>query len=108
MALINCPECGIEISDKALNCLKCGYPISNAVSNQFIKKTSQSSISPQVSSKSYLYILLIIVITIAAGYFMYEKSERDKVMEWRQYRDKMDPNATGEGYLDYNEWKKTR
>ncbi len=27
MALIKCPECGVEISDKALTCPKCGYPI---------------------------------------------------------------------------------
>lgn len=28
MALINCPECGKEISDKATSCPLCGYPIS--------------------------------------------------------------------------------
>lgn len=27
MALINCPECGKEISDKALTCPNCGTPI---------------------------------------------------------------------------------
>ena len=27
MALINCPECGREVSDKAVSCPKCGYPI---------------------------------------------------------------------------------
>ena len=27
MALIKCPECGKEISDKASNCPSCGYPI---------------------------------------------------------------------------------
>lgn len=27
MALIKCPECGKEISDKASSCLNCGYPI---------------------------------------------------------------------------------
>lgn len=27
MALINCPECGKEISDKAEVCIHCGYPI---------------------------------------------------------------------------------
>ena len=27
MALINCPECGKEISDKAKNCIHCGYPL---------------------------------------------------------------------------------
>lgn len=27
MALIKCPECGKEISDKAGKCPHCGYPI---------------------------------------------------------------------------------
>ena len=27
MALINCPECGKEISDSAMNCPNCGYPM---------------------------------------------------------------------------------
>ena len=27
MALINCPECSAEISDKSISCVKCGYPI---------------------------------------------------------------------------------
>lgn len=29
MALINCPECGKDISDKALSCPNCGCPIGN-------------------------------------------------------------------------------
>ena len=29
MALINCPECRTEVSDKAEKCLKCAYPITN-------------------------------------------------------------------------------
>lgn len=29
MALINCPECGKEISDKASSCLNCWCPINN-------------------------------------------------------------------------------
>lgn len=29
MALIKCPECGNEVSDKAASCPKCGYPIQN-------------------------------------------------------------------------------
>jgi uncharacterized OB-fold protein len=29
MALINCPECGTEVSDKADKCPKCAYPINS-------------------------------------------------------------------------------
>lgn len=31
MSLIKCPECGKEISDKALNCINCGYPLNNNI-----------------------------------------------------------------------------
>lgn len=33
MALIKCPECGKEISDKAASCPKCGFPIQNVPQN---------------------------------------------------------------------------
>ena len=29
MALINCPECGKEVSDKSKQCIHCGYPLTN-------------------------------------------------------------------------------
>lgn len=31
MALINCPECGKEVSDKAKVCINCGYPINEKI-----------------------------------------------------------------------------
>ena len=34
MALIKCPECGREISDKAASCPNCGFPINTGNSNQ--------------------------------------------------------------------------
>lgn len=30
MALINCPECGTEVSDKAASCPKCAFPIAES------------------------------------------------------------------------------
>ncbi len=30
MALIKCPECGQEVSDKATNCPRCAYPIASS------------------------------------------------------------------------------
>lgn len=35
MSLIECPECGKKISDKAINCPNCGYPI-NASNKEII------------------------------------------------------------------------
>lgn len=35
MALINCTECGKEVSDKAANCPNCGAPINNYTNKKF-------------------------------------------------------------------------
>lgn len=43
MSLINCPECGKEISDKSKQCIHCGYPL--------IK------INNELSSKKYCVVL---------------------------------------------------
>ncbi len=43
MALIKCPECGKDISDKAPACIHCGYPLSELLSantSTIKKKTS--------------------------------------------------------------------
>lgn len=34
MALINCPQCGKEISDKASFCPQCGFELTNANSEK--------------------------------------------------------------------------
>lgn len=34
MALIKCPECGKEVSDKAPACIHCGYPLNNLTNTQ--------------------------------------------------------------------------
>lgn len=38
MALINCPECGRQVSDSAPQCPGCGYVISKQNNNQFVNK----------------------------------------------------------------------
>ena len=40
MALINCPECGKQISDKAERCIHCGCPIDNP--SDVIEKNSDA------------------------------------------------------------------
>ena len=57
MALINCPECGKEISDQARNCINCGYPINVKQSTNKM----QGVIKKIVDSKR---ILIVVVVTI--------------------------------------------
>lgn len=46
MALINCPECNSQISDKANSCPNCGYPLPNNVnqSKNDIDQSNQNSL----------------------------------------------------------------
>ena len=38
MAIINCPECGKEISDRAETCIYCGYPLKEPMKEEALKK----------------------------------------------------------------------
>lgn len=44
MALIKCPECGKEISDKSTNCIHCGYPLEHIQKSKSEPRKSQSTI----------------------------------------------------------------
>ena len=43
MALIKCPECGKEISDKAKMCIHCGYPLEELNSNTIQPEESETT-----------------------------------------------------------------
>ncbi len=51
MAMINCPECGKEISDKAKNCIYCGYPV-NEESNPAPSENQQTITIVEDSKKA--------------------------------------------------------
>ena len=53
MALIKCPECGKEISDRVPSCVNCGYPIQsqNAESKVVIK-----ALKPMYGQSAKVYI----------------------------------------------------
>lgn len=48
MALVNCPECGSRISDKANTCPQCGCPISNQEMKEFALTNNASNTNMQV------------------------------------------------------------
>lgn len=52
MSLINCPECGKEISDKATTCPNCGCPINNVTDNQ--EKIIMSGLCNRVKSTLFV------------------------------------------------------
>ena len=45
MAIINCPECGKEISDKSETCIYCGYPLKETKSEETPKDETSEKVS---------------------------------------------------------------
>ena len=70
MALIKCPECGKEISDKAASCPKCGYPIQNIPQNASIPPAPQQSekvTQKRVDGKRIALISVAAVVILAVS-----------------------------------------
>lgn len=57
MALIKCPECGKNISDKAVACPQCGYNLQKKPNNEITLDNLKSKLD-----NKYLIVLLVIII----------------------------------------------
>ena len=74
MALINCPECGKEISDKAELCPNCGCTLKIVIEENKQKKGSKSS-----KMKTIIGIaMLVLVLAIACAAFVFIKRTKDE------------------------------
>ena len=60
MALISCPECGKEISDKALSCPSCGCPISQT-----------ENVKPKRNNRKNMVLMLVIVVFLSGLVFVF-------------------------------------
>jgi hypothetical protein len=49
MALIQCPECSNDVSDKATSCPKCGCPLQPAPSQPVVENVEQNNLTEQIS-----------------------------------------------------------
>ncbi|NLE89804.1 MAG: zinc-ribbon domain-containing protein [Dehalococcoidales bacterium] len=71
MALINCPECGREISDQVKACPHCGYPLESESENAQETQPQQVEITgvnlkKQGNWKSIFIVLAVVVIGLVA------------------------------------------
>ena len=65
MALIKCPECGYEVSDKAISCPKCGYPI-----NKVEIETEEQRVSVRAKHKGRSFLTfggILFVVSMIFG-----------------------------------------
>lgn len=78
MALINCPECHKEISDKVKVCPHCGYPLvseSNNANTQRVEvigiKINSQKIKPIIIS------IIVVAIVILVGFLIYKNISKN-------------------------------
>ena len=75
MALIKCPECKKEISDKAASCPSCGCPIA-ANSNENNNQTPENKVQTiEKTSKKYKGQQLMAMLLGVIGFFMLFEEE---------------------------------
>jgi len=79
MALINCPQCGHTISDKAKQCPNCGCEIAPA-DNGLQPPYDPEDIEPQPKSNLKWLLIAIAVVLVggAAGYYFYSEHKRQE------------------------------
>lgn len=93
MALIKCPECGKEISDKAQKCIHCGYPLKseqldiNITSDEDVKKASKpennsecSEVKEKKRNKKKIIIPIMVVVLLLiciSGIFIITKNKNN-------------------------------
>lgn len=74
MALINCPDCGTEVSDAAAACPKCARPIAIEAASELRPSTAKSSSerarSPAVFTVTLSSFVLIVLAIAAAVWFV--------------------------------------
>ena len=73
MALIKCPECGNQISDKAESCPKCGYELNKKET----PTTSDNKVASSFMNKGNIKYILIILAIIVAGFLFFNQNNNN-------------------------------
>lgn len=98
MALIKCPECDKQISDKAESCPHCGYSFEKRTSsNNQNNKTNLNELKNKWNNK----YLIIIVIILIAGYFFFIGSPNTNNQD-NNPNVELKPNANGNYEFNQN------
>lgn len=69
MALIHCPECSAEVSDKAENCPKCAYPLNKETPLIKYKTAPKEGLFLQSLNFGCMLILGLVLLVIVLGVF---------------------------------------
>lgn len=67
MALIHCPECGKEVSDKAGSCPNCGHPINGEKPQEKKPSLKTGSIIGLIGGASFIFIIVLSLSGLLSG-----------------------------------------
>lgn len=73
MALIKCPECQTEVSEKAANCPKCAYPLTGGGNPQSAAGAQAAAASPMRK-----IVLVVVGVLVLAGTYWWLMGSRDR------------------------------
>ena len=89
MALISCPECGKEVSDRAPACIHCGYPLSSAAPyadfrpitgpNRFTVRLTARPAYPDARSRTLRALMRELGLSREQGIRLLEQARREPV-----------------------------
>jgi len=115
MALIKCPECGNEVSDKAEICPHCGIkiagnieltnvnePVAQPANNATAQANTQQPTTPPKGGKGKKVMLISFVIALAVvgtGYYFYNDAQAAKEEEDYEYALSSDDPLVLQSYL---------
>ncbi|MBQ9198578.1 MAG: zinc ribbon domain-containing protein [Lachnospiraceae bacterium] len=126
MALIECPECGKKISDKAMTCPSCGCPIISSDINKQMTDNDNETIQQKEyfehtknkseQSKKRIIVLLIVLVVVSITTFFVKKKIEDNI-RIKEYKERLDEvnsiifsssiTAEREGILIHDVWYNT-
>jgi uncharacterized membrane protein YvbJ len=72
MALIECPECGKEVSDKAPGCPQCGAPIAGSIADPATAHGRGEGLFLKSMNCGCMLVLAFVVLFIIMIVFLFE------------------------------------
>ena len=64
MALIQCPECGKKVSDKAKECPECGHPIAEVTAEKKVVIKNEEGCFLQTLNVGCALVALVIIVIV--------------------------------------------
>lgn len=100
MALIYCPECGHQVSDKAPTCPNCGVEIAGKIGTS-VPAPQPSSSKPKKGSNATLWVSVIIALIVCGvAYYYYNDAISQKERDAYDFAMKSQDTMVLQQYLD--------